>query len=621
MRIKKDLKTFGEIVREYKIESIIILLVGVICLLGFEYVDGKSLMAYSIELWDALFSGRFLDLPQLYLENVRQAPHGGIGINGTVLALLPWAIWNLPIWLTHTFTKMSDVLTPLCIIWAKLFLYVCAAAIGMQCYEIVNRVTGNKKNARLAAVLFWGSSTLFISIGYSMQDEVVYIFTMLLALRAFLGEKKRQCVAWLAVTTFLAPFMMLITLIIILFMEKRIWAIVADCLIMIAPYAIIGKLLPSISEGQDNYLEWFFSRTTFSTGISTLSIFCICLVAIYALAYFKIYNNNEERNLALLYYLATATSLMCILSWLHFYRYIICVAFLVIAIFADNLRDRSITNASIVFLTAFEACRLVGAIFWDSNFLAPGYVSRLAEKFVDRGLPSTVELFKAIFNISDGTISLLSMLMLSIAVAMLILLLGFLRVKENNVTQMVKNDRILTKIYVCIPLVVYIGFFLFTSRVIYVSTEINGNSTLAQPITNDVMFETSCDFNVGRILSLSIQPVTWGRTYPEDLKLCLNVIDDSDNSVVGECQVLANDLPDNSEYKFDISDVRMQKNHQYAITLFSEGTMESEDDYIYLLRSEDNSDTSKLALSIQSLSEGIEHSANYNVISNMLATK
>ena len=620
-KIKNEFKLFFNIVKEYKIESCIIAVVGLICLIGFEYIDGVSFMAYSIEIWDALFSGRILELPQVLIENMRQAPHAGLNMGGGALIFLPWSIWNFPIWLTHTFPKISDVLTPLCLMWTKLFLYIGAILVGMQCYHIVKLLTNNEKNGKLAAILVWGARTVWICTGYSMQDEMQYIFTILLALRYYFHGKNKQCILWLTITTFFAPFMMLLGLIIILFMEKRIWRIIVDCFIIILPYTIISKSMPIIWESHDNYLDWFLNRTVIQTGISQISIYLIALVIIYVIAYFINYRTQEEKNDALLYFLAIASTLMCTLSWVHFYRYVTCLPFLVIAALSKKNRHKSQINGFVIMLTIFEMSRLLGAIFFDQNFLAPRYTSRLVNKFIDNDIPSIVELLSRTLESGNDMVSIVQMLLGSLIFVVGFILLWFIKNKYENVTQIVENHKILTKIYVSIPMIVFCVFFLIISRIDITSNEIYGNSMLAQPITNDTIFETSYYSNSNRMLSLSIRPVTWGRTYPEDLKLCMDIVDNSSGNVINDYEVKANDLQDNTEYIFYTSDARLEKNKDYTIKLYIEGTIEDENDYIYLLRTDENCFNKNTSMVINNILNKTKQSMNYSVISNIITIK
>lgn len=616
-KIKQELSIFFDIIKEYKVESIIIFLVGITCLVGFEYIDGISLTTYTIEFWDALFSGRILEFQQVLMENFRQAPHAGIG--GNFIILFVWSIWNFPIWLINTFPITEGIISPVNIIYSNLFLYVVAVLVALQCYHIVYKLSNNKQTSRLAAVLFLGSGTLCISVGYSMQDEVQYLLTFLLALNCYLDGKKVQTILWLTLTTFLAPYMVLFNFIIFLHMDKNIWKIIRNMLITILPYMLIIKLLPIINDVHNNYFEWFMSRAVFQTGIGAISVLMIVLISLYVISYFKTYNSKQEEQYAVLYYLAIAFTITCVISWLHFYRYVICVPFLILAFFAKN-RNESVVKLYITIFAIFETARFIGAIFFDENYLAPRYVSRMLANFVDNDLPSIVSFLKKLLPVLDDKILILSPIFSSIIFITAIILLCLMRDNINNVVSITKRQNNIVKIYCIVPLFVYISFFVFISRYNYTETDINVNSPLAEPLTNDVVFETFYNENSDKILNISIQPVTWEKRYPNDLKLCMDIFDLNMNETVKSYSVFANDLPNNAQYKFNTSDVKLNKSHEYSIRFYTEGTIENDNQYIYLLRTTGN-ENNDLSLNIKDIKENKITNTNYNVISNIISIR
>lgn len=617
-RLRLDCRTFFDILADYKIEFVAIVMVAILGLIAFNYGDGQSLMVYSIQIWDALFSGRIADLPQLYLENARGAPHGGIGVGGSILITgLPWAIWNLPIWLASTFLNLDSVLIMPCLAWAKLFLVVCSLIAGVQCYYIVLYLTKEKTNSKLAAVFFWGSSTLTISVAYSMQDEIVYLLMFLIAIRKYLENKKVQSFIWILISFIFAPFMLLIQLVFLLFIEKRIWAIFLRLAIMAASYITVISIIPATTTAGDNYIEWFLGRAVLDIGLSTISVYFVVLIGLYAFAYFYKCEDQNKSNYMLFYLLAIASSLMCILSWLHFYRYVVCVPFLIIAIFGKRERSNTILQGCMLVFLLFELSRLVGAVFFDSGFLDAKNLSDFLKTFVDDNLSSVIDLIERSFSIHPETILMIKIFFGSIICGLLMVLFWLMGSKRKDITAITKNPRILSIVYVYAPLVFYLSYFAVILSFHSISTQISTDSLLAPPITDTQIFE-SIYLNKGQLKSISIHPVTWDRTYPEDLILHMDIFDSETGEIVNQSTVNANDLPNNSEYIFNVSNSNLKNNHFYEIELYTSGNMRNEEDYIYLLRSDDNAvEKSVLSLGLIDKDHTSLEDVSYNIISTL----
>lgn len=96
-----------------KNKKLIISLLALICVtylitsVIFSFRDGLSLTVWTVEFWDVLFSGNLADFYDYTDLNLRGAPHGAVA--GSFLPILPWCLWNFPIWLTHRSPIGTDV--------------------------------------------------------------------------------------------------------------------------------------------------------------------------------------------------------------------------------------------------------------------------------------------------------------------------------------------------------------------------------------------------------------------------------------------------------------------------------------------------------------------------------
>ena len=317
--IQHECSRLKRIVLRHKIECCIIAAVVLIGLFCFSYIDGMTLTAASVEMWDAVFLRGIGNIREVFAENVRNVPHGGNISGNFLLAELPLAIWNLPLWLTHTFGGNTNVLSVLCLAWSKLFFVFCALLAGLQCYHLVYGMNKREERAELAAIAFWGSGTLMLSVGMAMQDEIVYILTFLLALRCICEGRKAAGLIWMIVTVTFAPFMILAVLVVLLCMSKNILKVFVMAIATYAPFVLSRILLPPRVPSSDDYLDWFFNRTTFGTGIGSLSVFAVVILVAFAVSYFKEYDDSIQQNRSMLYYLTALMGAMSLIPLRSFF--------------------------------------------------------------------------------------------------------------------------------------------------------------------------------------------------------------------------------------------------------------------------------------------------------------
>lgn len=622
--IKRETALLKAIMFKHKIECAIIIAVAVVGLVGFQYVDGISLTAYSVEVWDAVFSGKLLSFQQIFVENMRNAPHGGGGFDGVrFIIFLPWAIWNFPLWLTHTFGANTDVLSLPCLIWSKTFLIVCAILAGIQCYHIVYALTREETQSQLAAIFFWGSGTLAISVGYSMQDEILYILTFLMAIRCYCNKKNKACLAWIIISVTLCPFMILPTLLILLFKYKNLLKVLFYMILCLLPYVLLSKIFPANTPLRDDYADWFFFRSLFNTGYGSVSIFAVVVLIVFALSYFQRYDSIDEENHALLYLLATIMSSICILSWLHFYRYFICIPFLVICLLSIDSKKQFQIKAGLILLTAFEFCRMLGSAFFDRNCLNPVYITEFLK--LDVGTVSSLS-FVEILKIFMPSLEIdrVNGFIASIIFSLALLLLWLIK-KDDNFQIIVINIpmKVISLIYALVPLAIFIVFFTSLFHITIFAMPIEGDDVLAPAITESVSIDQHYYASDGEhVRQVQVRTVTWGQTYPDDLILRMDVIDETTDKNIGSAEIAANLLPNNDYCSFDFRDLQLTSARWYTFRLSAVGTMRSEEDWLCLLHSDDG--TARKTEYYVTINDRLTRNmttAPYNIVSRIIGWK
>lgn len=581
---RRESSILGKIARRHKIECAVIAAVAMAGLLLFRYFDGMALTLNTISTWDTIFTG--MDFREIELKNLATM-HASMSYSGaTFLITIPWSIWNFPLWVIHHCYNSFDYTCSAALIWSELFLIICAVIAGLISYHIIKFLTNDEEKAQLGAIFFWGSGTLFISIGYSMQDEILYILTFLLGFYAYLLDKRRSCLIWLIITVTLCPFMILPCLLITIFYTRNLCKLALSAVSMLIPYAMSTLLFPPIVPLKDDYFAWFFGRNIISIGIGNISIFAVVILLIYAYAYFKKFKNKEEECYTLIYLLAALMSTMCILSWLHFYRLFICLPFLLICILvSDTSRDEENVKIGLFILTAFEYCRTAGSFLFDENCMRPIFTKGFLHKQLSAGALSMS--FSDVLGSFAPKLLERKGMVGSIIVAITIFLLIMLYRKSVALHPLHFPTKGISIIYVSCPALLIIAFTILSISVTGMNNSIQSDATLAPAITGQTSLD-ECYYSEGeKINNVQVRTVTWGRNYPDSLDLQLKVIQKKTGNIVGSATISANKLPNNDYCTFDFSGLKLDKGQWYTFRLSASEPVKNEKQAIYLLRSND----------------------------------
>lgn len=217
----------------------------------FNYPDGQSITAWSVNSWDLLVEGRWRDF---YLDkaiNTRGASplHTNMseeGMTNPFMYILQ-TIWCFPLWVTHYFNGNLNVGTIGCVYWYKALMFLSILVMSCFCYRIAKRISGSDYCGFLAGFIVLASSEVMLSAGYSGQDEVVYLCAMMISLDFLLRDKLLPFVLLSVYVVTLCPLMIIAILPMLLLKEKNILKAVLDCILMVVPtlfWAVISSGFP-----------------------------------------------------------------------------------------------------------------------------------------------------------------------------------------------------------------------------------------------------------------------------------------------------------------------------------------------------------------------------------------
>lgn len=313
--------------RYYRFPFLMGLLSLILSIIVFDYFDGKAYTTWSVDLWDAVFSGRIRE----YYIITRESLRGNVFELGTDVFLenLIWGLWNFPLWLTHI-DKSLNVNSFYSMLYSKLFLILNVYIASTIIYNIVIFFTKSEKKSSLAAVSFTFSNIVIISIGYSAQNEIFYLNTFLLAIYFILKNKIKLAYIFLVITVTLNPFFLLPSIICIASMTNKIYKIIVYTFFLPIVFILERKFFIIDGIREFDFINWYFGRSILNVGYYSVSL---CFIAIFFIIGVYIFDNKfYESKKNIMFYISTFMLIVCLLSWQHFYRFIIYIPFLIISV-------------------------------------------------------------------------------------------------------------------------------------------------------------------------------------------------------------------------------------------------------------------------------------------------
>ncbi|MCR5773113.1 MAG: hypothetical protein K6G87_17975 [Butyrivibrio sp.] len=330
--------------KKYIIYFMITLITTLAMFTTFNYIDGQSLLAYSVTTWDAIFSGDISSFYALKLENLRNAYQPDS--LETPIAMFPAVIWSLPVWLTHTFNGNYDVSGLFCIYWFKLIYIIFTIITAYAGYSIIKffNTKSNNNDSIIALFFILSSPEILISTMYAGQDEIFYIAFMMLALNSFVKKDNKWFLIWSICSVACCDLMLVPVLALLLISENKLYKIVYKLLLTLVPRLVwalltIGAPYKSLLEGGDAYeISDIFNIFTIETTTGSASIASLLMV----LLFFYAYNikNKESDDIELkrkaIWFITALTVVMSFIMQNHFYRFCIYTPFFIVLLFISR---------------------------------------------------------------------------------------------------------------------------------------------------------------------------------------------------------------------------------------------------------------------------------------------
>lgn len=111
-----------------------------IMFLSYGYTDLKSLTVWSLNLLDCAWNGNLYHFYSYCAENIYGLHHTYVGAN--YIPLIPWAIWNIPIWILQKWCGIVAVGHAWALLYSKLFLVAAWGFALFYSHKIIRIISG-----------------------------------------------------------------------------------------------------------------------------------------------------------------------------------------------------------------------------------------------------------------------------------------------------------------------------------------------------------------------------------------------------------------------------------------------------------------------------------------------
>lgn len=577
----KVFKTAAELFKTYKVETILCLISTVLAFFMFLYMDLNSLTAWSMDFVDGLLRGGFIGRNDIEAQNLWNAYHGATN-EGFVFSLLFWGIWNLPVLLIHYFFKLPFELTEPIMFWSKLCLEIMVIGLAVLCYKIVKYLTNNKQNGLLAFILTVGSVTTLFGIGYSGQNEIFYLFFLLLGLYEILVEKKNLGLLFLCITTYDNPSMIIYTALIIICisdkMREILWRLGA---VLLSAVLSMKFMVGGTGTSSTNEINRMFNKTLLSTGYGTVSFFALSIVLIYFIQFSIKRKEKYQNRMFLIYSLCLISMSFFFFGYSYMYRYQVFTVFIIICVL--TIKNDKIMTSGVLGLCVFEYAFTIVTISIYNSYFNFSRLSEGVKKILDIDQAPNISLYNYI-KISHPDISTYLPILQGIALAagLWILYVSYPKRKTNSDSELTCKIplRALTAVFVSSSLIIIGLVTVLGIKMNHVASAYSGNITEA--ITGENYIEEYFQGKSAKWVQLTFRPSTGGKTYPKNQLLQVDIIDAESGEIIGTNSCSASDFKDGKNYSLLIEDVKMNSDKWYIFRFSSPDIIKNENNYMYL---------------------------------------
>ena len=375
--------------RVYAAEWIVAIVTGLFVFATSCTWDLQSLTIWSTNVWDSIADGQFRSLYALTAQNLHHVHHAHMG--SELVSVLPWSVWNLPIWIVQRFFGKEILESPFMLAYSKLFLVFCSVIMLRCTKKIAFLLTGDKTKSIWAMFLTASSTYLYLSVCYSGQNDILMMTASVLAVYCLLRDKRRGFMLWSILAIAIKPFFLLAFLAVLVLTEKNFLRLIGKA-ILACSGMLVQKLLfmgaPGYAESMNSgpakeMLEEMFP-TNLETSFGKISFFAIALVLIYIYGYTRDFSRDaykKPQSLAgkyAVYMIAATYTSYLMFSPFSFYRLAILTPYLYLVL----VQNKKMRLYNALLDTAMQFSLLMRMVLRGSKMFRVDFVNRsLAQPF------------------------------------------------------------------------------------------------------------------------------------------------------------------------------------------------------------------------------------------------
>lgn len=361
--------------KEDFLQYFIAIVIALIILLYFCYEDLKTYTAWTLNLLDVIYEMRIYDFYVEVAQNIHNVTVQYA--SGDIVGLIPWAVWNIPIWILQYFGGMDICDHPFMLVWSHLFLVVVLAFTFRLFIKVANHLSDDKNTIFLLGKLFLFSPFVYIAICYSGQTDILSAALFLLSLYMLFQGKRKRFYICAMIGYMIKPFFFLSHIAIILLEEKNILKILAKILCILSlnwAYSFIFWQAPMYQFSRRQGSTGRMIQEILGPGIDSVNGLTACSVIIGLIfVYFMSYVTKVEgkkKNQYIVYYSTLPLLVYFMLVEFEHYRLLIMalLAGMVILCKTEYLR----TN--IILLTIMNVSGMICNIAGDDYLFNNRYI-------------------------------------------------------------------------------------------------------------------------------------------------------------------------------------------------------------------------------------------------------
>lgn len=353
------------------LEYLFPMVLWVVWLFLYAYEDFKTLTIWSTTFLDCLADGKLYDYYAVVHENIYGLYHEYCGYN--YLAVILWAIWNIPIWIMQRFFGILILEHPLMLLWSHLFLLVLLGVTIYFANKIVRMFVNDSTVTAWNTYMIITYPFIFIGVILAGQTDIIAVTITVVAVYFLLKDRQWIFILLMCVSIALKPFFIFAYIALILLTEKNLIKIVlklASGLVLMLLFNIIYSNAPLYKESMDAGTGSAIIENTVHSGIPanityTAPFVIMGLVIIYFFAYCINYNKSKNKKYYVIYLIVASMFTYFCFSNYEFYRLIYMAPFLMILV-AIN---RKVYRLNVILETIFSVVGvfLMNYTLWASS--------------------------------------------------------------------------------------------------------------------------------------------------------------------------------------------------------------------------------------------------------------